>query len=896
MKSYPTGTVTFLFTDIEDSTRLWQEQPQAMAAAHARHDAILRQAIAGQQGYIFQVVGDSFSAAFHQAPDGLRAALEAQRRLQDSLPDSLQVKVRMGLHTGSAEIREDGKYDGYVTVASAQRVMSAAHGGQVLLSQVTADLLGSLPEGAALHDLGEHQLKSLRSPVHLYQLAAPGLAQEFPPIQSLNAAPGNLPPQLTSFVGREKQLADTARLLAGSRLLTLTGSGGTGKTRLALELAEAQLVNFQHGAWLVELAPVSDAKYIVSTVNSVFSLHEVQGASPLGVLTDYLRDKQLLLLLDNCEHLVEACAQLAHHLLQECPALKILASSREALGASGESVYRVPSLPEEEARRLFIERAAKADARFRAAESSLPFINQVCARLDGIPLAIELAAARVALFSVQQIAERLNDRFKLLTGGARTAIPRQQTLRALIDWSYQLLNASEQRALRGLAVFSGGWSYEAAEALIGEAEALDCLTGLVNKSLVNVDDQDGQSRYSYLETIRQYASEKLVEAGEAEQARSRHLRFMVGFVKAGRPEYDGMDPAWLDRLDRERDNLRAALDWAVNNHIEEAIDLALNSSVYWSSRDYISEALHWLQIILEKSEGLESCTAERAAVYSLLGWNSILVGHHRDGRAASESAMALAQKSGADRAYVLACCTLALASIFLGDNPAAQEAIDKGERLARQKDVKQELAMVIFTKAQMVYFSTRDGVQAKTYLEESIRLSRDVGNRWDTAFQVFGQARLAASLGDMDSARSMFNQGTEIARRIGNKRMTYSNRSELAHALREHGLLDEALGIYREIIPGWKELGHRAALAHELECVGYILARQEEPERAVRLLSAAQVIRRAIDTPRTRLEEAEYVKELASLRALLGEPGFQACCEAGERLTSDQAIELAGKG
>lgn len=916
MQAFPTGTVTFLFTDIEGSTRLWQEQPEAMSVAHARHDEILREAIESSHGYVFQIVGDSFSAAFHNAVDGLNAALRAQQeltRMNDERekinaevissftihPSSFALKVRMGLHTGAAEIDGEGKYsEGYTTLASTQRVMSVAHGGQVLISNPTRDLLqNDLPEDISLRDMGEHQLKSLRAPLRLYQLIAPDLPQDFPSIQSLNAHPNNLPIQLTSFIGREKEITEAQTRLANAKLLTLIGPGGTGKTRLSLQLAEEQLTSYKDGVWFIELAPLADPVYIVSTIASVLNLREVQGAALINIITDYLRNKQLLIVLDNCEHLVEACAQLADQLLHECPKLKMIASSREALGIAGETVFRVPSLINTEATRLFVERATKADSRFKQTEHNAAFIAQICSRLDGIPLAIELAAARVKLFSPEQIAGRLDDRFKLLTGGSRTALPRQQTLRALIDWSYQSLNETEQRALRRLAVFSGGWTFEAAESVIGESEALDGLAGLVNKSLVNVEEQDEKSRYFFLETIRQYAMEKLVEMGEANETRNRHLDAMLKFVVQVKPDLLwGIDPNWLNEVDIEHDNLRAALEWAVANDIAKAIELALKVNMYWSTRDLISEALFWYKAILQKSENLAGYDSERASIYSLMGWNSILIGQHREGRAASETAIALARKVDDGRIFVFSACTLALASAFLGDLVTAQNIMNEGEALARKKGFKEELAFVTSARAQVIYYTTRDALKAKNYLEEAIYLTTEIGYRWETAFLTFGQARLAGMLGDIETARIKFEEGSDIARRMGNKRMVYSNRSEYAHVLRETGRLDEAYEIYMEVIPGWKDLGHRAAVAHELECIGYIFTRKEEPERALAILSAAQVIRKVIDMPRTQIEDEEYESEVSTLQELLGEIKFRENWDRGKNLSMDEAIELALKG
>jgi predicted ATPase/class 3 adenylate cyclase len=891
----PTGTVTFLFTDIEGSTRLWQEQPDAMAIAHARHDEILREAIESNNGYVFQIVGDSFSAAFHHAIDGLHAALTAQRSLKvEAWGETGAIKVRMGLHTGTAEILPDGKYDGYATLASTQRVMSAAHGAQTLLTQTTYDLLqNALHSDVTLRDMGEHRLKDLRAPLRLYQVNVPDLPQEFPAIKSLDTQPNNLPAQLTSFIGREREIGEAGKLLANTRMLTFIGPGGTGKTRMSLRLAGEQLDQFKDGVWFVELAPLTDPAYIITAVASTFGLREVQGVPLLNIVLDYLRGRQVFIILDNCEHLVEACAKLADQLLHDCLQLKIAASSREALGISGETVYRVPSMANEESTKLFIERATKAEPHFHLTEENASFVAQICSRLDGIPLAIELAAARVKLFSPQEIAERLDDRFKLLTGGSRTALPRQQTLRALIDWSYQTLNEVEQRTLRRLAVFSGGWTFEAAEAVVGASEAFDGLAGLVNKSLVNVEEQDGASRYRFLETIRQYAMDKLVETGEAVETRTRHLDFMLTYLEGYTPRPIDVYMEWLNQLDAEHDNLRIALEWAIANDIEKAIHLAIKVGWYWSTRDYLSEALFWYKTILQKSETSGLYEAERASIYSLMGWTSILVGQHRDGRAAAETAILLARKTAQYATIIFACCTIGLAASFLGDIPAAQAAITEGESLAREKGLKEELLLVVSAHAQMIYYTTRDMAKAKRYLVEAIQISREVGYRWETAFLIFGQARLAASLGDLETARMKFNEGSDIARRIGNKRMVYSNRSELAHALREHELLDEAYEIYREVIPGWKDLGHRAAVAHELECIAYILTRKEEPERAVLLLSAAQAIRKVIDMPRTQVEDREYKKELSTLRRLLGEYEFQLQWTKGESLSMENAIDLA---
>ena len=575
----PSGTVTFLLTDIEGSTRLWQEKPEAMSVAHARQDEILREAIEVTHGYVFQIVGDSFSAAFHNAIDGLHIVLSAQRGLQlEPWGETGAIKVRMGLHTGTAEISADGKYEGYATLASTQRVMSAAHGGQTLLTQTIYDLLqNTLPSDVTLRAMGEHRLKDLRAPLRLYQLDAPDLPKDFPTIKSLDTLPNNLPTQLTSLVGREKEIAEIKASLNPSHLVTLTGSGGTGKTRLSIEVGTQLLPNFAKGVWIIELAPLSDPAQIIPALAQVFGLQESPFNSLANLVTDYLRDKKLLLILDNCEHLIAACARMADDLLHQCAGLKILASSREALGIAGEMAYRTPSLADSESTRLFFERAHAANSKFDLTESNASSVAQICTRLDGIPLAIELAAARAKLLSPEQIATRLDDLFRLLVGGSRTALPRQQTLRALIDWSYDLLSEAEKQLLMNASVFMGGWTLEALEAVSADPNAMEHLEGLVSKSLVVTEERNGEMRYSMLETIRQYAREKLFEAKQSSAARDRHFIHFNEFSKAVWDMYlSAYNTALVNKLNDEVENFRAALEWGLEKHAEEAIHLAAN--------------------------------------------------------------------------------------------------------------------------------------------------------------------------------------------------------------------------------------------------------------------------------------------------------------------------------
>lgn len=905
----PSGTVTFLFTDIEGSTNLAQNYSDALPMLLTRHNAILHQAIEEHHGHVFQIIGDAFHAAFPTATDALSAALDAQRMLLREPWNPTHVKVRMGINTGAAQAgaveQVAGGYMGYLTLTRVERVMSLAHGGQILLSNATAELVRSeLPPGVALRDMQAHRLKGLPNPETVWQVEASDLPHEFPPLASPAATPNNLPQQLTSFVGRERELTQAQEKLNVSRLLTLIGPGGTGKTRLSLQIAAEQMERFPDGVWLVELAPISDPAFIVSTIADVFAIREAQGVPLIQLVTDYLRARELLLVLDNCEHLVEASAHTAGQILHASAKLKIIASSREALGIDGETVYRVPSLSlpenahgdliEYEATRLFVERATRAEPRFHATAENAAAVIQICRRLDGIPLAIELAAARVKLFTPAQIAERLDDRFKLLTGGSRTALPRQQTLRALIDWSYLSLNEIEQRALRRLAVFSGGWTIEGAEAVIGEDEAIDGLLGLVNKSLVNVDEQSGAARYRFLETIRQYAMDKLLESGEAVETRDRHLDYILkiaGTHEQGMFRFRGL--AWLDQIETEHDNLRAALEWAASNHPDKAIKLALGVDSFWTLRDYNIEAVAWCQTILARAETLPEPADTLSDLYAVLSWSAMFSGDPKLCRAAAESGLRLVTSATDTKVIALLHGQVALSCLYLGDFATARQALETGEALAREHDYRDELAWLLILKGQLQYFASGEIAQAKTSLEEAERVMTNTNTQLGSASFTFGFARLAGTLGDIDRARALFKQSADAAEKMGNMRIVYSCHSELAHILRRHGEIDEALELYKGVLPHWKELGHRAAVAHELECIALILMQKGQPERAVTLLGAAEPLRALIDSAMTVVERAEYEQALAALQTQLDQGKFTQAWTAGQSMSMDQAIQYA---
>lgn len=844
----------------------------------------------------------------------------------------------MGIHTGPAQVTNDPEgqglsYEGYATLALAQRVMSVGHGGQVLLSQAAQDLVKDrLPDGTELRDMGEKRLKDIIRPERIYQAAAPGLLSEFPPLTTPETIRHNLPAQLSSFIGREEEMAEARELLSSTRLLTFIGPGGTGKTRLSLQLAAEQLPEFKDGVWLIELAQMADATYILSTIASTFRLREHQGVPLIETLTDYLRGKHTLLVLDNCEHLIEACARLSSHFLQACPKLKMIASSREALGIPGETVYRVPSLSmppaqagvpltgtfptagtsnglmDYESIRLFTERATKANPAFALTQDNAPYVAQICQRLDGIPLAIELAAARVKLFTPQQIAERLGDRFKLLTGGSRTALPRQQTLRALIDWSYLTLNESEQQVLRCLAVFAGGWTFEAAEAVAGEVEALDGLSGLVNKSLVNVEEKEGETgypaggslRYRYLETIRQYAMEKLLESGEAENTRDRHLAYFEEYARRAQEHFDTAQRLlWMNRLEVEHDNIRSALGWALESDPESALRMVCSLPVFWLSRSYLTEGSNWCQAALSRTQAVSpdgpNLDPLRAQAYTALAMISINRGDHRTGQSAAAQAVGLARQFEDQLLLARALNFLGLSSAFLGEVALAFDSLHESEALCRKFGYDDELARVLLS---LVYVTLEvQGPQAaeklQPYLEESLALSQGSVEPEATVRTEGILARLAYFRGDLAEARKHADLMLDLHREMGDHHSVTGHQSVMAHVARQAGNFKEALALYRETLPDWQKIGHRGAVAHQLECFAFIAIAREQGERAVKLLSAAEALRAASNSPRTPQERIEYEREFASLRAGMDEKTFDLLWAQGGAMSMEQAIDLA---
>jgi predicted ATPase/class 3 adenylate cyclase/DNA-binding CsgD family transcriptional regulator len=887
MTSRPSGTVTFLFTDIENSTQLAREHRETWEAARARHHTILREAIERNNGFVFQIIGDAFCAAFHKAGEALRAAIQAQRDLQDEPWGEITIYVRMGIHTGEAEL-QDNDYRGYTTLSFVQRLMSAGHGGQILVSSPTENLLREhLPEQISLRDMGMQKFAGVPSLVRVFQVNAVDLPTEFPPLRTLENLPNNLPIQLTSFVGREKELVDIRRLLQNTRLLTLIGPGGTGKTRLSIQAASEMLDQYPDGVWFVELAPILDPILVPRTTAIAIGLRDEPQRPVIDMLCDYLARKKMLLILDNCEHLVDACAKMADRILHAAPDTRILASSREALSISGEVTYRVPSLElpdvnhlpsveslsQYEAVELFIDRAIAAVPSFAVTNSNAPSLAQICYRLDGIPLAIELAAAKIRVLSLEQIAKRLDDRFKLLIGGSRTALERHQTLRAAIDWSYNLLSPTEQVLFQRLSVFVGGWTLEAAESICSDEaiksdEILDLLEQLINKSLVIKEESEHGSRYYMLETIRQYANEKLVESGENDALHGKHLEYFLNLALTAEPHLIRPEQLeWLSLLDADYENLRFAFEWALSkDSAEPSLNLCKSLRWFWKIRCYWLEGLNWVKKALaipSQNENINVKAARARALYTCadLEWQ---LGNFEQMLSPAQASLALASEVSDRRDIAIAKFYIGAALrfeqgdqafFFLEQSFAEFQALNEefwqansfpyfGEFLAAHAKLKyQDLILrnlelarkagerLILADALSGYakwlLDNNSVDEARNYEEESDRLYKQTG--LENASIVFAQ--IAWLVGDIQKARVLYMEMQERYRLLGEKIFRSICTSELGLLAMEDGDLKEARIYLEHALELLREIGYKGFIAirlTELSNLFYLQANLEK--------------------------------------------------------------------
>jgi len=863
-----TAHTTYLFTDIQGSSRLWESEPERMAQALARHDAITCETIERYRGVLVKMVGDGALAAFDSSLDAVLAAVQLQRALADpTVTCGIELPVRCGLHAGLAERRGNDFFGPAINRTA--RIAGVAHGGQVLLSQaVVTDIGERAPQELALRDLGLVRLRDLERPERVYQVLHPDLRQDFPPLRSLEATPNNLPLQASSFVGRERELAQVTELLGQTRLLTLLGPGGIGKTRLSLQAAADLMDGYPDGVWFVGLAGLTDARLVAQLAASILGIKEESGRPMVESLMRFVQDRCMLLILDNCEHLLHPCAELAAALLQSGPRVCILASSREPLRVAGETTYPVRSLStpdagaaittsiltQYEAARLFLARVLAVQPDFQIEEVGANAVADICQRLDGIPLAIELAAGRTRALSVEQIAERLSDRFRLLTHGDRTALPRHQTMRASIDWSYELLTSSERILLRRLSVFAGGWTLEAAEAVgaggeVVKPDVLDLLANLVEKSLVIAEPDQG--RYQLLETVRQYAADRLRDCDEEVDARARHLHFFLTLAE-GAEAHAGRPPKTsFSQLDAEWSNLLVAFESCANvaNGARSGLALFIAIKNWLIARGYLAPGYRLALEALGRDGAHERDLLRSQA---LLGGVELgyLTGSYAGAKAFADESLAIARE--------------------IGDVPSIAEA----HRLYGYACI-----------------AHGQPAEAREHFEASLALSRQLNDKRLLAVAVNGLAELFRSQRQPELAQPLYEEAVALIRAAGDRRVLSFLLCNLSSVLIESGRASEAARVLRQTLSiaveiGSKQIGH-AVLDY---CAGLAVLCQKW-DLAARFHGAAEAQARRIGYRREPIDDAYLPALVSKARQTLGAASFADAEAAGHALAYEEAIE-----
>jgi predicted ATPase/class 3 adenylate cyclase/DNA-binding CsgD family transcriptional regulator/Tfp pilus assembly protein PilF len=916
MRDGPHGTVAFLFTDLAGSTRLWRDFPVAMPGAYARHDAILRTVIAAHGGLVYKVIGDAMQAAFATAPDALQAALEAQRALnaEDWASCGLAepLRVRMALHAGAVDPDADGDYRSPV-LNRLGRLLGAAHGGQVLLSAAARELIWeTLPDGVGLRDLGEHRLKDLERPSSIFQVLHPDLPEAFPPLETLENHPHNLPVQLTRFLGREREIATITELLLRTegRLLTLSGPGGSGKTRLALQAAGELLAEFPDGVWFVELASISDASLVLSAIAQTLGVQETGGRPLEAALHDFVRDKRLLLVLDNFEHVLAAASVVAD-LLVAGPHLELLVTSRAPLHVRGERELGVPPLAlpdlrrldparltQYEAVRLFIARAQEVNAAFHIDDANAPAVAEICVRLDGLPLAIELAAARIKLLPPEALLRRLERRLPLLTGGSRDAPERQRTLQAAIAWSYDLLSDDERALFRGLSVFAGGFAQEAAEAVSAAADALtlfDDLASLVDKSLLRQSEESGEPRFLMLETIREFGLERLAESGEEASRRNAHAAYFLVLAEVAEPHLRGPEQRfWLDRLEQEHPNLRVALAWyREREDHERGMRLAGALGLHWEARGSISEGRALLDGLLAATADDDSFPPEvLAKALTWVGTLSMIQDDFALAQQRQQEALRLFAAAGDRRGVARALNELAVQTIMQGDFAAAEPGLR--DALAHYGAVGDAWG-VAYTTANLGWIAHLRGdlTAAERDFRESLAQYRVSGDREGIAAALSFLGSVSTDQGQPAQARMLLEEAIALLRERGNPLRLAYMRLQLAFAVQAEGEHAGAVGHFQDTLRMCQDVGTTLGYAQCFEGLAPSLLALGLPERAVRLLSAAALIRQAVASTLGPAEAGVIARTLHEARGALGTATFQAAWDAGQALPLERVLAEA---
>jgi predicted ATPase/class 3 adenylate cyclase len=910
----PTGTITLLFTDIEGSTNLLHQLGDQYANVLAQQRDLLREAFEKWNGRVVDTQGDAFFVAFSSAMDAVNAAVASQRALSShQWPEQTTVRVRMALHTGELKLTATGFVG--IDVHRAARLCAAAYGGQTIISQTTRDLVESeLPEDVSLRDLGEHRLKDLQR-LRIYQLVIPGLPADFPPLQTLDAHPNNLPLQLTSFIGREREIREVKQMLLSTRLLTLTGPGGSGKTRLALQVAAESIEQFRDGVFFVALAPITEPGLVASTIAQALGVAESGGRSVLDSLKDYLRAKHLLLFLDNFEQVISATPHLVE-MLAACSHLTILVTSREGLRVRGEQEYPVSPLalpdltelpPVESLRQfaaveLFIQRAQAIKPDFDLTNETAPDVAAICYRLDGVPLAIELAAARIKLLPPRAMLKRLEHQLEFLTGGARDLPARQQTLRNAIAWSYDLLDENGQRFFRRLSVFVGGCTLDAAEAVAkdkgegergaeqGQDSVLDQLSSLLDKSLLReVEGANGEPRFVMLEMLREFGGEQLAGSGEQETIRRRHAGFFLALAEASLESMEQVQG--MNRLEQEHDNLRAALEWSkrAEGAGELCLRLAGTLGLFWEVRGYFSEGRERLSAVLAM-ELAQGRTAARAKLLARAAELAFRQSDYSATQALAGESLAICREIGDKRGVASALIKLGNAATESGDYATAPGYLEDALTIWRELGDKHGTARALINLG-WVALRLGDNPLANTRLEEALALSRELGDTRGIGFALSGLGEAAARQGAYARATQLVEESLELRRQIGNKWGVGVSLGTLGWIALRKGDWNRAGARLGESLAVRREIGDQSGSAWCLERLAELAMARGQAEKAVRVFGAATAQRESIGSVMDPVDQPESERQLAALRAQLGEERFAAAWAEGRALTMDQAIE-----
>lgn len=945
----PSGKVTFLFTDIEGSTKLAQKNSEAYISALDKHHEILYDVIDSNNGFVFKIVGDSFCCAFGNTEDAVKAAINCQLKLNSTDWDDMTIKVRMGIHSGEAEFI-DKDYSGYVTLSRSSRIMSIAHGGQILLTQeVYENIKDNTDLKISFRDFGKRKLKDIIIPEHVYQILSDDLPSEFAPLKSQDARQNNLPSSVSEFIGRKKEIEEIKELFTNTRLITLTGAGGTGKTRISIQIALEMIDEFENGVWLIELSPVTDPELIVKEISNILNLKEDPGIDNLVALKEFLKEKSILLIIDNCEHLLLGCAQIAETLLSYCPKLKILSTSREPFNINGENIYRIPplSMPENiqnesfetlaeyESVKLFLDRAASIKPDFILTGDNIYTVAELCKKLDGIPLAIELASKRVNVLKVEDILKRLDDRFKLLSSGNSTALPRQKTLKALIDWSYDLLNPNEQLLLQRLAVFTGGWTLEASEEIcsdenIDQYEILDLMDSLYNKSLIYYKESNDKGRYGILESIRFYALEKLSDNSDYFQ---KHLNYFLNLSSFSKHKGKGMKQLeWLNIMCSEQDNIRGNIQWAIKNNPEDAVRIVINAYDFWNYKGYLKEGFDTSVKVLNSVEisdkklkadlllkiaifcyeqgkfpELEKFSDEALNLYreiddklgivetlNELGQKSFIEMESVKAVKLYEEALELSKEINAKEGLATTLYNLSFPVNNLGDKQRSISLKEEALNIARELKNEHLTAQILLSLSVALTRNSGDIKKAALYSEESLINSRKIDDKYLISVNLVHLADLKLNYDDpnFEEAEYILLEAYKISKDHGYNMNLFPIRIHLGELYIQTKNFDAAMKIYMEYINERHKAGGDFFINNLIAGVGRILFEKKDFIPALKLLGLIESL--SAEGKYRPMNKNLSLKENEKNLILneIGEENFNTHWNEGCSLKVDEAVQI----